>query len=137
MQCLNSRKKQLIFWLLVLLLFALLGRWINAEADYLVQPPKAPEIAKKPPIPPILERIAACESGNRQFDEKGIILGKVNRYDRGRFQINEKYHGEKATELGYDLNTLEGNTNFALWLFEREGAKPWNASRKCWDTASL
>lgn len=86
-----------------------------------------------PPIPPILQAIANCESGNRQLDENGNVLhGRVNKYDTGRFQINELYHAEEAKALGYDLETSEGNTNFALWLFQKEGTTPWLPSKSCW-----
>jgi len=85
-------------------------------------------------VPPILERIAFCESGNRQFDEDGhIIRGSVHPPDTGRFQINKAVHATSARELGFDLDTLEGNTAFAVHLYEEQGTRPWKASEKCWN----
>src|SRR3990167_891440 len=144
MQCLTrTQKKKLVSYLAILSGTLLLWRILSAWASYPITPLGPVESIKAPPrgdltpktpyLPPILERIAQCESGNRQFDEKGIILGKINRYDCGRFQINELYHGDKARELGFDLNTWEGNTNMALWLYERQGTRPWNWSRSCWE----
>ena len=85
-------------------------------------------------VPPILERIAFCESGNRQFDEDGhIIRGFIHPPDTGRFQINKAVHATSARELGFDLDTLEGNTAFAVHLYEEQGTRPWKASEKCWN----
>lgn len=85
-----------------------------------------------PPVPEILMRIAQCESGNRQFDSNGVLRGKYNRFDVGRFQINELYWKDEAERLNYNLETEEGNTLMALWIFEKYGTKPWSWSSKCW-----
>jgi cytochrome c556 len=83
----------------------------------------------------IMVRIAKCESGLRQFDSNGDVLrGKVNPQDVGMFQINEKYHLEKAKELGYDIYTTEGNIKMAAYIYLTEGAKAWSASSKCWNS---
>lgn len=93
---------------------------------------KAPEVEVKQ-IPDILHAIGFCESGNRQFHEDGtVVKGKVNNQDIGKYQINLKYHGAKAQELGFDLYTEQGNTDYALWLYEQEGSHPWNWSKPCW-----
>lgn len=86
---------------------------------------------------PILLRIAACESGRRQFDANGEVLaGRVNPADRGYMQINAHYHAEMATRLGFDIETLEGNVRYGVWLYEREGTSPWFWSRACWSDIS-
>lgn len=83
---------------------------------------------------PILAKIAKCESTLRHVDKNGEVLrGKVNPDDVGLMQINEHYHGEKAKELGLDLETVNGNLAFAKYLYEKEGTTPWNASAPCWD----
>ena len=85
-------------------------------------------------LPEILERIAYCESGGKQFNTDGtLIRGKINPLDVGKFQINLYYHEDEARQLGYDLLTLEGNTAYALHLYEREGTAPWNWSKPCWN----
>ncbi len=87
---------------------------------------------------PILVDIARCESTFRQYDSNGeIIRGKVNNADVGVMQINEKYHGEKADELGLNIYTVEGNVAFAKYLYYKYGAEPWKSSSKCWSQSSI
>lgn len=82
---------------------------------------------------PILANIARCESRYRQYDTDGNVLrGIVNSLDVGVMQINEKYHLETAKKLGYNIYTIEGNTAYAKYIYDREGAKPWMSSSPCW-----
>ena len=82
---------------------------------------------------PVMVAIAQCESTFRHTDENGDVLrGEKNRSDIGIMQINERYHLEKAQKLDVDIYTLYGNLEFARYLYEKEGTKPWNASKKCW-----
>lgn len=82
---------------------------------------------------PIMIEIARCESRFRQHDGNGEVLrGEQNSLDRGVMQINEFYHDENSTKLGYDILTLEGNTSYARHLFEKYGVKPWKSSARCW-----
>lgn len=82
---------------------------------------------------PILAEIAKCESRFRQVDGQGNVLrGEVNKSDVGLLQINEAYHQVKASKLGLDLETVNGNLAYAKYLYDKEGTTPWNASRKCW-----
>ena len=82
---------------------------------------------------PILAEIAKCESRFRQVGKDGKVLrGEVNKSDLGLLQVNEYYHGEKAEDLGYDLTTVNGNLAYAKYLYNKEGTKPWSASKKCW-----
>jgi hypothetical protein len=77
--------------------------------------------------------IAKCESRFRQYDKNGDVLhGEGNPLDRGVMQINEYYHDQDSSKLGYDILTLEGNTAYARVLFEKYGIKPWLSSFKCW-----
>lgn len=85
---------------------------------------------------PILAEVARCESHYRHTDKYGnVIRGKVNRSDVGVMQINEHYHSAKAKSLKLDLHTLDGNMAYALYLYEKEGARPWMASSACWSGA--
>lgn len=87
---------------------------------------------------PILKRIAACESETRQFNTDGTVLrGWMNPLDVGLMQINEKYHLSTATKLGYDIHTLEGNADYAKYLYDTQGVKPWVHSSHCWDPANV
>lgn len=102
----------------------------NPEGEipaYINEPLKSPE------IPEIMKNIARCESGERQFNQDGTVLrGQLNPHDVGYFQINEQYHLEKSKSLGYDIYSFDGNIRYALWLYEREGTRPWNWSKSCW-----
>ena len=52
--------------------------------------------------------------------------------DTGILQINSSVHGKRAKQLGYNLNTLEGNLGYGLLLYQEEGVRPWSASAFCW-----
>jgi len=82
---------------------------------------------------PIMVEIARCESRFRQYDSDGDVLrGEKNTSDRGVMQINEYFHNENSDKLGYDILTLEGNTAYARYLFEKYGVRPWISSSRCW-----
>lgn len=82
---------------------------------------------------PVLWSIAACESNLRQFRDDGAVLtGHVDPDDTGFFQINRRYHQNAADRLGFNIDTLEGNVSYGIWLYERQGTQPWTASEHCW-----
>jgi len=82
---------------------------------------------------PVMIEIAKCESRFRQNDANGEVLrGEQNKLDRGVMQINEYYHDENSEKLGFDIMTLEGNTAYARYLFDKYGVKPWDSSSRCW-----
>ena len=82
---------------------------------------------------PVMIQIARCESTFRHTLPDGTILkGKVDPADTGVMQINQRYHGEKARELGLDLKNMYDNMEYARDLYERQGTKPWRASAPCW-----
>jgi hypothetical protein len=90
-------------------------------------------IVKDDTLPPVMQRIAQCESRNQHFTKDGqVVRGKWNPHDMGLFQINTVVWGKKAEELGYDLRTQEGNEQMARYLFENYGSVPWQSSAKCW-----
>ena len=78
-------------------------------------------------------QIARCESQFRHNLADGTVLqGRVDSADTGVMQINTRYHGEKARELGLDLKDRYDNMEYARDLYLRQGTKPWNASAECW-----
>src|SRR3989344_1744906 len=82
---------------------------------------------------PILADIAWCESRMRHLGKDGSIFrGKVDPDDLGVMQINTRFHGKKAGEMGIELTTLNGNLAYAQYLYDTQGAKPWLASSPCW-----
>lgn len=86
-------------------------------------------------IPPVMNRIAKCESPKGQF-ENGKVVVRVNNdgsRDVGKYQINDRYWGLKAMELGFNLFTEEGNEKMAMWIYENKGTDPWIHSKPCWN----
>ena len=88
-------------------------------------------------LPPVMHRIAQCESRGQHWTTQGqVVRGKRNHHDLGLFQINTHVWGQKAQELGYDLYTPEDNTHMARYLFEHYGSVPWQSSAACWSHLS-
>ncbi|MEX0673119.1 MAG: hypothetical protein WDZ82_00240 [Candidatus Paceibacterota bacterium] len=86
---------------------------------------------------PEMYDVAWCESRVRQYKENGSVLrGYVDSNDVGVMQINERYHLERAEELGYNIYSLEGNLAYAKLLYEDQGLQPWSASKPCWSGRS-
>ncbi len=82
---------------------------------------------------PIMVDIARCESNFRHFNVDGSVLrGNANQYDIGVMQINKFYHGTRASQLGIDIFSREGNMAYARYLYENQGTSPWRASYHCW-----
>ena len=83
----------------------------------------------------ILETIAECESGNRQFNKDGEPLWNSQGSSAvGKFQIMHSIHGERAEGLGLDIiNSEEDNETFANILYNEHDTKPWLASKECWN----
>lgn len=91
-------------------------------------------IVKDAALPPVLQRIAQCESKGQHFTKEGkVVRGKRNPHDTGLFQINAAVWGKKAQELGYDIHAQEGNEQMARYLFENYGSVPWQTSSRCWN----
>lgn len=105
-----------------------IGKHVNPETVYAE---KIVEVESKD-LPPVMERIAKCESNNSHFDKNGQVL--VNRtQDVGVFQINVPIHGKKASEMGLNLMNEKDNREFAVWLYKNFGSEPWIHSKKCWN----
>ena len=103
------------------------------HANVSIPPESKPEVVVVPEVPPILAKIAQCESQGRQFNDDGTVhRGVQNHQDVGKYQINEKYHLKASQALGMDIYTLAGNTQYALYLYRHEGTTPWNWSKWCW-----
>lgn len=81
---------------------------------------------------PVMSAIAKCESEFMQFNSEGAVLrGGYRKSMIGIFQV-APLHTPKATALGIDIKTVEGNMAFARHLYEESGTRPWLASRSCW-----
>jgi hypothetical protein len=96
-------------------------------------PPTQVVIVKEDTLPPVMQRIAQCESRGQHFTKEGkVLLGHRHPQDTGLFQINAVVWAKKAEALGYDIRTPEGNTQMARYIFENYGSEPWRSSAKCW-----
>jgi hypothetical protein len=86
-----------------------------------------------------LRRICSCESWGspdkepREFKDGKILRGFPNPEDIGACQINTKIWEKTAQKLGDDLFSYHGNIQFAKWLYDQEGDKPWLWSKSCWN----
>jgi hypothetical protein len=97
-----------------------------------VVPESVPAVAA-PPLPPILQKIAACESRNTHYDRHGRVLrGRKNPQDVGKYQINTAVWGTVAAQQGYDLYDEQGNEQMARYLLAHYGSVPWRHSAGCW-----
>ena len=87
---------------------------------------------------PVLIEIAECESTFRHWDPyTGEPLSNPNSSATGAMQLMASYHREPASNLGWDIDTLEGNLAYAEYLYDTEGVTPWDASRYCWGSANM
>jgi hypothetical protein len=90
-------------------------------------------VVKEDTLPPVMQRIAQCESRGQHFTKEGrVVRGKRNPQDTGLFQINAVVWAKKAEALGYNIRTPEGNAQMARYIFEHYGSAPWQSSAKCW-----
>lgn len=81
---------------------------------------------------PMVE-IARCESRLRHFKSPNVVLrGDITPADVGLYQINVDYHEDKIKELGINIYTVDGNIAYAKYLYDKNGTRDWNASKKCW-----
>jgi hypothetical protein len=77
-------------------------------------------------------KIATCESGLKQFDDKGQVVTGTITPDKGLFQISLPHHSKKLKELGLDPDKLDDNVKYAKYLFDKSQTDSWRASKKCW-----
>jgi hypothetical protein len=94
------------------------------------------EVAKVFADTPALIPVAKCESGLEQYNEDGTpFYGGSGGGMVGVMQINEAVHKNTALALGYNIDTLDGNLEYAKYLYEQEGITPWLSSSSCWEGA--
>ena len=84
-----------------------------------------------------LREVCLCESNLSHYeaDGKTILRGRDNSDDVGICQINEEIHKEEIKINGFNIYSEEGNIAFAKHLYEEQGLKPWNSSKKCWKSS--
>jgi hypothetical protein len=127
--------------LLFLIAGVVLGKAVQPRQEHSSAPQVVQQTqvirVKDETLPPVMQRIARCESQGQHFTRDGkVVRGKRNPQDTGLFQINATVWGKKAQELGHNIHTQEGNTQMARYLFEHYGSVPWKSSASCWSRAS-
>lgn len=143
----NSKKQtfknfceKILAWIFVLGLIWLVG--YTTLQFYVARHPKIiinnVEVVKEINIKAkVLDRIAQCESGNKQFDPKtGQVILNANTngsVDIGVMQINDHTWGLKAQAMGYNLTVEADNRAMADWIYQNRGTVDWEASRHCWN----
>ncbi|OGE73786.1 MAG: hypothetical protein A3I07_02300 [Candidatus Doudnabacteria bacterium RIFCSPLOWO2_02_FULL_42_9] len=74
---------------------------------------------------PIMIDIARCETGFRQYKADGSPVYDPTGTYVGIFQIAERIHSPKATAMGFDVRTIDGNLRYTRYLYENSGTNPW------------
>jgi len=77
----------------------------------------------------LIESIIKCESSG---NPKALRAIKGHGKDVGYFQINTFYHGRVARKMGLNLYNPIDNLEYGMYLLNKEGTKPWRASKRCW-----
>lgn len=94
------------------------------------QAPSPLEYLQLNAVPAVLISIAHAESGFNQFKSDGSLLcDGVTGTHCGLFQLSTT-HKKNAAKLGIDTDKPQGNIQYALLLYKKEGTRPWNASYK-------
>lgn len=81
---------------------------------------------------PVMAAIASCESQFKHFNKDGTVVKNPKSTAIGAFQIMSSIHDPIADKLGLDITTIQGNAAYARYLYDKQGTKPWNASKACW-----
>ena len=135
----RPRRRRRLAPLLALLVPLLTGVGALALGNIRPEPPGVVAVAERAPVvsesplPPILQKIATCESRNTHYDRSGRVLrGRRNPQDVGKYQINTAVWGPVAAAQGYDLYDEQGNEQMARYLLAHYGSVPWRHSAACW-----
>lgn len=87
---------------------------------------------------PIMIEVAKCESQFRQFGKDGKVVQNPHSSAVGVFQIMSSIHNTFADDkLGLDIYSLQGNAAYARYIFDRQGTRPWDASKACWGKSKV
>ena len=138
----KSFAKKAVMWYVTrclipaLIVIAIMGVSVHAQSQVIntVTVDRVIEVQSKE-LPPILERVAKCESNGQQFDKNGKLMKHVNvdgTVDYGKFMINDYHWEAKAVAMGWNIYEEKGNTEMAKWLYANRGTQDWSASFKCW-----
>lgn len=83
---------------------------------------------------PVMIEIARCESEFKHYHTDGTVRKNMQGSSAtGVMQIMASIHRRVAANLGFDIDTPEGNMQYARYLYEKNGTWPWFASKYCWN----
>lgn len=74
---------------------------------------------------PVMIDIAKCESGFKQYNPDGSAFHDASGTYVGIYQIAESIHTAKAQSLGFDIRNIDGNLQYARYLYNASGTNPW------------
>ena len=74
---------------------------------------------------PVMIDVARCETHFKQYNSDASPYYDASKTYIGVFQISEKIHEAKASALGFNLATLDGNIRYARYLYDASGTNPW------------
>lgn len=104
--------------------------WNIPKTKYQPRLPNVVEYRKKPfkERPEILYKILECESmGDKEATNPHSTATGIFQILKGTEELCEKHIG---VEL--DMTNVNDSWLCALWLYDRYGTQPWNASKHCW-----
>lgn len=83
----------------------------------------------------LMRDIIFAESSWRQYENgtREPLRGRVHSCDTGLLQINLCVHAAEVERQGLDVRDPYENIDFGLYLYERDGLSPWEASRHNWE----
>lgn len=121
------------FFKKVLMLGFIVGAVYVAFLVGVNKPPVIKEVVADTGIPPILTRIAKCESPTGHFKNGKVVFSRNTNgtTDIGKFQINTIWLPQ-AAELGLNLAIENDNEAMAEWIYANRGTGDWSSSANCW-----
>ncbi len=120
-------KKVVIGWSMGIILLVTYGAGLSSTTSFI------PTVEAETNVPPILQKIAKCESpaGHWKNGQVIISLNTNGTYDEGKYQINSIWN-KQAAELGYNLAIEQDNEKMAEWIYANRGTGDWSSSANCW-----
>ncbi len=82
----------------------------------------------------VMVKIAACESSLLHSLPNGKLNISPDGNDVGTFQVRVPVHKKELGRYGLNPADFTHNVAFATHLKRRDGDRPWNSSRNCWET---
>ncbi len=122
-----------MFQYIILATIALTPLQVGGATVKTIAPPNQPiEQETKQIVPPLLEKIALCESSNNPLatNKKSSAKGLYQFLDSSwKFYGNQLWHEDIINKNVFDP---EDSKELAVFVFEKYGSRPWSESSGCW-----